>query len=151
MVTAPRGSRLTAEYLAKAAAVDLFARVTSEFILRDPATSLEVKRFGEMLVSDHGALGTRLRETAQALGVSVGVPVMSERQQEMIDLLRQSSGQLRGQMFLTQQLVAHQEALELHRGYAADGDLAELRSLAATAARIIGDHLRDAQRLAASR
>ncbi len=139
------------EYLSRSVAFGLFQRVSSEFVMREPSVGIGVQRFAEMLVSDHGALSSELREAANQLGIRLGVPVMSDRQQEMVDLLRMASGRMRAQMFLTQQLSAHRNALALHRDYARNGEIPALRLLARSAALIEEDHLQAAERLALER
>ena len=151
MLTVPDARAQTvvsaAEYVAAAAAGDLFERTSSEFVLRDQAIDSAVRQFAQTMVADHHATSVTLREAAEKAGVPVGVPVMTEEQTAMIGLLQGSSGMQRAQIYVTQQVAAHKKALVLHQAYAWKGDNAQLRGVAAEAAQVVEGHLKAIQQI----
>lgn len=136
------------EYVAAAAAGDLYEKTSSELVLRNEAGAPEVKRFAQKMVNDHQNLGTQLRTVADSLGVRPGVPTMSPQQQAMIAQLQAATGAQRDRVYLVQQGQAHREALALHQGYAAGGDQAALREVARMAAQVVEGHLMELDRVA---
>lgn len=68
----------------------------------------------------------------------------------MIEQLNAASGAARESLYVSHQLMAHEEALALHTGYASDGDRPELRAAAAKAVPIIQQHLAEIRRIQAT-
>ncbi|HYZ48268.1 MAG TPA: DUF4142 domain-containing protein, partial [Sphingomonas sp.] len=66
---------------------------------------------------------------------------------EMLRALRSASAADRERFYVDQQVVAHQEALALHQGYAAQGPNPGLRSVAEGAVPIIQRHLDEIRRI----
>lgn len=135
------------EYLAAAAAGDLYERTSSELVMRGEGGSAEVRQFAQKMVVDHQNMSVQLRTAAEGAGLRMGVPVMTPQQQAMIEQLQAASGAQRERIYLTQQVTAHRQALALHQGYAAGGDRPELQALARTAAQVVEGHLLELQRL----
>lgn len=151
-VTTPQSAEaMTANsYVAAAGASDLYERTSSQLVLRD-ARRPEVRRFAQMMIADHGKTTSQIKPAAMKSGVRVAPPPrLKAEQQAMIDALRAAPAGQREQLYLTQQVDAHRQALALHKGYASGGDKPALKAVAATAVPIVQNHLREVERLGGS-
>ena len=68
-------------------------------------------------------------------------PAMTPEQQGNLDALRAASGEAFDTAYKTQQVAAHEKALSALQGYAASGDMPEIKSWASTTAPIVQGHL----------
>ena len=137
----------TPDYLAAAAAGDLYEITSSNLVLRGEGGSAEVRRFAQMMVTDHQNATTQLRTTAESLGLRPAVPTMTPQQQAMIEQLQAANGVQRDRLYVTQQVQAHRQALALHQGYLRGGDQPALRDVARQAAQVVEGHLKQVQAL----
>lgn len=128
-------------YVTNAALGDLY-EITSSKLALEKATSPEVKKYAQQMITDHGATTDMLKSTLAKAGVKVTPPAaLDERRQGMIDNLRAASADKFDTTYLDQQTMAHQEALTLHSGFAEDGDNAALKQFASTTTPKIRHHL----------
>jgi putative membrane protein len=68
--------------------------------------------------------------------------------QQMVDQLRAAgTGATFDAAYKAAQIQGHQQALQLHQGYASGGDVPALRQVAGTAVPIVQQHLTSAQNL----
>jgi putative membrane protein len=125
-------------YLTAAAAIDLFEIRSSELALQRSSRQ-NVREFASMMVSAHTGTGAQLSLAGRRLNLLPSAK-LDARHQAMLDAL-QSAGNFDA-LYRQQQLAAHQEALVLHRNYAARGASPTLRPVAAAAVPIIERHLR---------
>jgi putative membrane protein len=135
------------EYVAAAAATDLYERISAEYVLRDVAVPDDVKRFAQQMVVDHHNTGYQLRQVAGQDGVPAGIPIMTPVQQAMIEQLKLANGEELARIYLIQQLTIHQRAHDLHASYARDGQEPGLRTHAADVARMIQVHIQQIESL----
>jgi putative membrane protein len=126
------------EFLAKAAAGNLFEIVTGR-LAQERASSRAVKALGAQFVTDHTALLEQGRAVAAQLGIAVPEALAPE-QQRIVDRLQRLSGKRFDHKWLAAQIVAHQQALELHLRGAIRGDVAEIRTLAQGGLPIVTHH-----------
>jgi len=138
-----------AEYLAAAAAGDLYVKTASELVMRGEGGSAEVRRFAQKMAIDYQNTSMQLRTVAQAAGLRLGVPVMTAQQQAMIEQLQSANGAQRERVYMSQQVTGHPQALALHQGYARNGDRPDIRAVALMAAQVVEGHLPELQRLTA--
>lgn len=137
-----------AEYLAMAAAGDLYEKTSSQMMLETPQANAELRRFAQEMVEDHTDTTNRLTQAAQRAGVPPpGTPRMTPQHQAMVEQLRAANGAQRDRIYLSQQMQAHQQALALHQAYAQRGDNPALREAAQLTAQAVQDHLQMLQRL----
>jgi putative membrane protein len=68
-------------------------------------------------------------------------------QQQMMEELRSASGSDFDQVYLRQQVPAHEMALALHSNYSRNGDTPALRAVASAAVPVVQQHLDQARRL----
>jgi len=148
VATPPQALPITAAaYVAMAAAGDQFEIQSSQIALVK-AFSADVRNFAQMLISDHTLMSSKLLAAATASGLAAPIPVLSVDQQQMLnDLQAAAAGLSFDQLFLRDQIIAHQMALALHSNYASLGDTLALRAVASSAVPIIQMHLNTASQL----
>jgi putative membrane protein len=132
-------------YVQTAAASDLF-EIQSSQIAQTKAQRSEVRDFAQMMVTHHTQTTAALTAAASTSGITPQ-PTLMPPQAAMIQELQQASPASFDQLYMRQQVAAHQMALALHQTYAARGDTAALRTVAATAVPIVQQHLTRAQQL----
>ncbi|WP_052730471.1 DUF4142 domain-containing protein [Sphingomonas sp. SRS2] len=134
------------DYIASAGASDLYEKTSSELVLKD-AGNEGVRDFANMMIRDHSNTTQQVKTAATSAGLQVPPPKLMPKHKAMIDKLEKSSGAAREKLYIQQQLVAHQEALALHSGYAKGGDTPALKQVAAGAVPVIQQHLDLVKRL----
>ena len=137
------------EYLAMAASGDLYEKTSSQMMLETPQANATLRGFAQEMVQDHTETTNRLTQAAQRAGIAPGAPTMARQHQAMIEQLRAANGAQRDQIYLTQQMQAHEQALALHQTYAQRGDTPALREAAQLVAQAVLDHLQKLQRIRA--
>lgn len=128
-----------ATFVAKAGAGDLYERQSSQLVLRtgDPA----IRRFAMMMVRDHTKSTNDIKAAARTARVRVATPVLSPEQGKMIAELRAARAPERERLYVQQQRLAHQQALDLHSAYARNGQARSLRTVAARIAPVVQHHI----------
>jgi putative membrane protein len=152
-VEAQRGrgpGRAAMTYVAKAAASDLYEIESSRLAL-DRAQRPAVREFARMLVTDHTRTTELVAAAARADGVTPLPPQLEPAQRTMLRQLQRHRGPGFDRVYLDQQLIAHQQALTLHRNYARNGAGNDLRRVARNATPVIQGHLGHARQLARGR
>lgn len=129
----------TEGFVTNAAISDMY-EIESGKLAQEKGQSQAVKDLGAMMVKDHTATSTEMKPLAQAANVTLPTQ-MDERRQGMIDNLRAANGADFDKTYISQQIAAHEEALNLHNGYGQDGGDAGLKAFAAKTAPIIQKHL----------
>lgn len=142
---APAGAAPTAssgqEYVDLAGASDLF-EIEAARLAIEKATRPEVRELAQTILADHQRSTTRLtaaaRETVESLNMS---PQLGPEQRAQIQALRAASGAAFDELYLEQQMQAHERALTLVTAYASEGQVDALRGHASTVAAPIQGHL----------
>jgi len=106
-----------------------------------------VREFAQMLITHHTQTTAALTAAARASGMTPPPPALTPMHQEMIEQLQTASGAGFDQLYMGQQVPAHEMALALHQNYAARGDTPALRTAAAAAVPIVQQHLTRAREL----
>ena len=132
-------------YLFHGGAGDAF-EITSSMIALKNSQNADVRAFATMLIADHTKLTNTTLASAKAAGLMPPPPILTRQQMDGIKQLTAAAANF-DRFYLQQQMAAHQKALALHQGYAANGDTRPLRQNAATAAPIIQSHLQRVQQL----
>ena len=120
----------TATFVAMAVPSNLFEIETSQLALDRPV-SPKVKAFARKMVDDHSAAGVRLREVIGVARVTAPPEKLDARHIAQLEALRGASDAQFEKAYLEVQRKAHDEAVVLFEGYAAGGENAALRALAA--------------------
>lgn len=135
------------QYVEKAAIGNRF-EIESSHLARSRSADGQVRAFADRMIREHGRLSERLRQALADAGPGLAPPPgLDAPHQEMIDKLREASGPEFDLRYLEMQLKTHREAVHLHSNYAADGDVPQLRKLAAEATPIVRDHLERLQQI----
>ena len=126
-----------ADYLARAASLDLFEIEASKLALGRARTA-RTREFAAMMIHAHTGTSAQLSFAGRRLNL-LPTTVMQPRHRAMI-------GQLAASVdfdvdYRRQQVAAHEDALRLHSGYAARGRSPTLRPIAANAVPILRRHL----------
>jgi putative membrane protein len=142
----PSNPMMAAGNVPMAASSDQFEIQSGQMALQmsqNPA----IRQFAQMLIQDHQQTTASLMAAAQSAGLPPPPPTLLPQHQALLDQLRGASGPNFDVAFRDAQVQAHQQALQLHQGYASGGDVPALRQVAATAVPVIQNHLNMAQQL----
>lgn len=133
-------------YLETAGMSDVY-EITSSQIALQKSRNPDIRRFATMLIGDHTMTTDQALAAAKAGGVTAPPPVLNAQFRALIAELGNASGPDFDRLYIGQQIPAHQGALELQTAYAANGDVAQLRTAARGAVPVIRMHLDDAMKL----
>jgi putative membrane protein len=130
------------EYVRQAALSDRY-EIESSRLAIGRAQSDELKRFAQHMIDEHTATSAALMAALPRAGVTApDISAPDRLRQGLLDALQQAqNGGEFDRRYRGQQLQAHREALALHQNYAANGDNAVLRELAAQTASRVAHHL----------
>jgi putative membrane protein len=123
----------TRDYVQTAAMGDLFEIESSRLALQR-SSSNEVKELAQHMVDEHQRTSDDMKARLVRAGVIVEAPTMlDDEHREKLEDLRSASNQEFDEQYIELQKEAHDEALSLHRDYAMDGDMADLKAFASDA------------------
>ncbi len=137
-----------AEFLPQAAASDLFERTSSQIVLKD-AKSPKVRDFANMMITDHTKSTAEVKAAAGAYGIKPGAPKLNAEQTKLIAALKAASAANRENVYLAQQVTAHQKTLAVMQAYAQGGDKEHLKGVAGKIVPTVETHLNEVKTLAA--
>jgi putative membrane protein len=126
------------------AASDAF-EIASGRLAQDKGSSPAVKDFGRMLVQEHTKSTAELKAAAGEAKLTVA-PEMTAKQRSDLTAL-EGAGANFDQLFKTQQIAAHEQALALLRAQAQNGTVAPLKAFAEKTAPVVEKHLAEARKL----
>lgn len=127
-------------YLDQAAAGDSFQILSSEAILKTTGRE-DIRSFATMMVAAHEKSNKDLLGAAGKLKLAAGSSKLTAIQLQQLGKLGAATGADADKLFLDMQLEAHKEALDLHRQYAADGDMPSLKIVAEAITLEVQQHL----------
>lgn len=133
-------------YVQMAGASDLY-EIQSSRIALEKSRNQDVRQFAQMLTEHHTKTTQTLMAAAKTAGLQPPPPVLMPMQRDMLAQLQQADAAGFDQVFLRQQVRAHEMALALHQNYARAGDTPALKTAASTAVPIIEQHLTRARQL----
>jgi len=132
---------LASDFVATIAASDMF-EIASGKLAQSMATKEECKKFGTMLVADHGKSTADLKTAAAAATPPVTLPTgLPAELQAKLDALKAAKGAEFDKLFIEQQKDGHKKALEALKSYASGGDVASLKAFATKGAPVVQAHL----------
>lgn len=129
----------TPEYVAKAGASDLYEITSSKLVTTSPNPKL--KRFATMMVTDHNKSTAMVKAAAMKSGLRPRPPMLDAKQRADVAALRAAHGAKRDSLYITQQKMAHQDALALQKDYSTTGDAAPLRAAAGKIVPVVEHHI----------
>ncbi|MFN3945017.1 MAG: DUF4142 domain-containing protein [Allosphingosinicella sp.] len=127
-------------YMRMASSGDMFEIESSRLALQ-MSRNEAVRSFAQMMIADHTRMSNEMMEAARQAGLEPPPMQMAPHHADMLNRLRAAGPNQFDMMYHDAQVAAHQEALNLHRGYASAGDNPTLRALAARAAPAVEMHL----------
>lgn len=140
----------TSGFVKNAILSDLYEIEAAELALSrgTPAT----QDLAREILSDHRQNSQKLVSTVKNARADVDIPgELDERRRGMIDNLRAAPSEEFETVFIQQQTSAHEEAVQLYRNYAENGEVEPLRSFAGTALPVLQRHLDHVQGLSSGR
>jgi putative membrane protein len=137
----------TKGFVTAAATSDMY-EVAAGKIAAQRAQSPAVKDFANQMIQAHTETTEKLKGILASNKINVTPPAhVDSRRQGMLDDLRGAKAQDFDHRYISQQVAAHKEADILMRGYAKDGDSAEVKDFAATTDKAVKMHLSMAEKL----
>ncbi len=122
------------------------AEVEAGQLAANKGTSPAVRRFGLMMVKDHGAANKRIATVAKAQGLALPT-AFSEEKTEMLNRLRKQEGVRFDQEYLAHMVSAHEKTVELLKSEIAGGTSTDTKALAQELLPTVEAHLGEAYRL----
>jgi putative membrane protein len=137
----------TAQGFADAAAASDMFEIESSRLAQTMAKNQAVKDFASMLVTEHTKSTTELKAAAgKATPPVTPAPKMTPQQQSDLDALKNAGANF-DTLYAQKQVPAHEKALALLQGYAANGDSEPLKAFATKTAPVVEKHLAAARKL----
>ncbi len=131
------------EFVATAAASDMYEVQAAKIALKR-SHDTEVKNFARMMVADHTASTARIKQAIAESGQADALPApktLPDAQTMMLEMLTAAAVVDFDKTYIAQQLMAHQDALNLMTGYAKGGDVPTLKTAASEIAPKVQMHL----------
>ena len=137
----------TADFVQKVATSDMY-EVQAGKIAAEKGQSDAVKQFGQQMVDAHTKTTEELTSIVKAKNLKVDLPSnLDAKHQKLIDDLNSVSAQEFDKTYAKQQVDAHQEAANLFKKYASQGDDADVKQFAQKTLPTIEHHLEEAKKL----
>ena len=131
----------TKRYAAGAAMGDMFEIESSRVVL-DRSRSDDVKKFAQEMIDAHTKTSDELKSALIRVGLIVELPTtLDTLHQGLLDELKSTNAQDFDTRYIAQQKNAHNEALMLHKAYAMNGDMADLKALASDTVSKVEKHI----------
>jgi len=111
------------------------------------ATDPEVKKFGEMMVTDHGKVNKELMAVAQQMGVKVSTQQNAEHQAEY-NKFTTMKGQAFDQMYIKHMVDDHKKDVEEFKKASETAKDSRLRTFAGKTLPVVREHLTKAEQIA---
>ena len=115
--------------------------IDSAALVASKATSADLKALAAMIASDHKKAGEDLKAAATASSPSfTPLASLNAKQEADLEALKAASGNF-DSLYVTQQITAHQEAVQILSDYAAGGTSPQLREFASNVLPTVRGHL----------
>lgn len=133
-------------YVERAASADRFEVESSQLALQR-SQNPSIRNYAQMIINDHTNLSAATMAAAQSVGIGPMSPALLPEHAQMLQQLQAAGPGEFDAAYQQAQIAAHQQALDLHRGYSTCGDWAALRANATNAIPVLENHLNQAQGL----
>jgi putative membrane protein len=130
------------DFVAMAAASDMY-EIQAAKIAEKKSKNADVKAFAAMMVTDHGKSTAMIKKAVADSGRKDITPPASlpDDKKALIDALKAASATDFNKTYVDQQVTAHKDALALMQGYAASGDVPQLKDAAGMIVPVVQMHL----------
>ena len=139
-ITGVANAMPTMDYVQAAGAGDLYEKQSSQLVLKS-TTNPDVRKFANMMVMDHTKSTAKVKAAAMKSGLHPMPPMLMPKQASMISDLKAAKGPARDQLYITQQKMAHQDALATQQDYASTGDQPALKMVASEIVPVVQQHI----------
>jgi len=120
----------TKSYVQNAAMGDMF-EIESSKVALDRSKSPDVKKFAQDMIDAHTKTTDELKAKVAKSGLIIEMPLTPDTMHKgLLDELKNASSDDFDGRYIAQQKNAHNEALMIHKNYANNGDVADLKALA---------------------
>lgn len=133
-------------FLMFAGGSDLYEIQSSQLVM-ETTQNPDIRRFAQMMVEHHSKTTADAATAAMRAGLNPPEPMLDAPKMAMIAALRRYDGVERDHLYVTQQMMAHKEALGLMKTYAETGETPELKAAAQATIPVIEGHLAMIERL----
>ncbi|HEY0435393.1 MAG TPA: DUF4142 domain-containing protein [Phenylobacterium sp.] len=141
------GSMDTGAFVSNASQGNMY-EIQAAKIAQTKSKNADVKAFAKMMIADHTALNTQMTPLIQAAGQQPATD-LDQRRKGFIDNLNAAPTADFDKTYVDQQVAAHQETLDLMKGYADKGSDAGLKGGAGQAIPKVQMHLDKAKEIQA--
>jgi putative membrane protein len=149
MALASCGAPTTPDFVQKVAMSDMY-EVQAGKIASEKGQSDAVKQFAQQMVDAHTKTTEELTGIVKTKNIKADLPAkLDAKHQKLIDDLNNASAQDFDKTYASQQVDAHQEAVNLFKKYASQGDDADVKQFAEKTLPTIEQHLEEAKKLPA--
>lgn len=132
--------RKAQEFVNAAAQANLAEIRTAEMAV-ERAKSADVKAFAQAIIDEHKASGEALKAAASAAALAPPPETLDDFHMRRINDLNETDGDEDFDAdFMALQVDAHNDAIDLFKDYAQDGDIAQVQSFAATTLPKLEEH-----------
>ncbi|RZJ44873.1 MAG: DUF4142 domain-containing protein [Brevundimonas sp.] len=133
-------------FLMLASAGDLYEIESSRLVLQTTENA-DIRRFAQMMIEHHTKTTQDAADAAMRAGFTPPTPMLDASKTAMLASLARFTGGERDHLYLTQQMMAHDEALGIVKTYADSGETPELKTAAQATIPVIQGHIAALQRL----
>jgi putative membrane protein len=127
-------------YIMKAGASDLYEKQSSQLLLTS-TDNAKLKDFATMMIQDHTKSTNDVKMAAKQANLTVAPPKLDAMQSRNMAALRAAKGTARDTLYIKQQKASHQMALQLQQGYATNGSVEPLKTVAAGIVPVVQTHI----------
>lgn len=127
-------------YVMKAGASDLYEKQSSMLVMgstKDP----KIKQFAQKMIADHTDSTNQVKMAAKQAHMTVMPPKLDAEQASNMAKLRAAHGSNRDMMYVDQQKMSHQMALQVQQDYASNGTVAPLKTVATNIVPVVQGHI----------
>lgn len=130
-------------FVAMAASSDMYEIQSSRLALQRSRMPMN-RMHAEMMIRDHTNTTAQLSAAARSAGLAVPMQMLPMHAALLNELSRSSNFDA---TYRRQQLVSHQQALALHSNYARNGNVPQLRAVAAATVPVVSGHIQHLRRM----
>ena len=135
------------EFVDRAAKSDAF-EIAAAKLAATKAASPAVKEFAKMMIAAHTDSTAKIKAAASSASLALTPnPAMTDDQNDDLKELTALTGAEFDEKYIEGQVEAHDDALALMKKYAADGEVASLKTTAGEIAPVVEKHLAEAKAL----
>lgn len=135
------GAQPAPDYVRMAGASDKF-EITEAHLAQQRSHNPRILQYARLMVRDHTKSTAQVKAAVrQTTGHNPPPAMLDGRERRMVADLRATHGREFDRTYVDQQVASHQEALDLHRGYAEHGGDPELRRTAGMITPVVQQHL----------